>query len=140
MQNKQINMTETGTPEQNAPHKEVRILPTEEILTTTISPKTSSVPSPVRKPDECALSLTPHGLREDSLGFRFGTVKGSRLEFDRASGDLDRNLIFSVQLRAIATNGYILFVSNEKQTDFITMFLNNGFVNFMFGQPTHYVC
>ena len=105
--------------------------------------ETTAAPLPkenrVLPPGSCALPIVPYGEREDSTGYRFGIEKGSRLEFDRTSSVLDQNLVFSVQVHAAATNGFILFISDEKQTEFITLYLNQGYVNFMFGQPNNYV-
>ena len=107
------------------------------------NPETTPAPLPkenkVLSPGSCALPIVPYGEREDSTGYRFGIEKGSRLEFDRTSSVLDQNLVFSVQVHAAATNGFILFLSDEKQTEFVTLYLNQGFVNFMFGQPNNYV-
>lgn len=110
------------------------ITPTE-IKPTVPYPKEKIIPS-----GSCALPLTPYGEREDSTGYRFGVEKGSHLEFDRSLITLENNLVFSVQAHAAATNGFIFFISNEKQTEFITLYLNDGHVNFMFGQPNNYVC
>lgn len=75
-----------------------------------------------------------HGEREDSNGIRFGLVPGSRLEFDRPPDSfVEHSVIFSVQLRATAANGIIMFVTNEKHSDFISLYLQDGRVYFAFG-------
>uniref|UniRef100_A0A7E4ULG0 Laminin subunit alpha-1 n=1 Tax=Panagrellus redivivus TaxID=6233 RepID=A0A7E4ULG0_PANRE len=118
-------------------------LPTEAPVTaetTTTTPETTTRKVGQTRPEgSCALLTVPYGEREDSVGYRFGTERGSRLEYDKTPSALDRNAIFSIQLRALSTNGFIFFISNEKQTEFITLYLNNGFVHFLFGQPNNNV-
>lgn len=45
-------------------------------------------------------------------------------------------MIFSVQLRATASNGIIMFVSNDKHSDFMALYMLNGKINFAFGSGT----
>lgn len=88
----------------------------------------------VRPDGSCALSEVSHGEREDSNGIRFGLVPGSRLEFDRPPNSfVEHSMIFSIQLRATASNGIIMFVTNEKHSDFISLYLQHGRVHFTFG-------
>ncbi|VDM41094.1 unnamed protein product [Toxocara canis] len=86
----------------------------------------------VRAADECALLKRPHGAREDSTGTRFGLSPSSRLEFDKPPGSFDRNSAFSVQLRATASNGIIMFATNDKHTDHLALYLVNGIVHFAY--------
>lgn len=92
--------------------------------------------SNVRPPGSCALPEVPYGEREDSAGMRFGLVQGSRLEYDRPPDSFDRNIVFSVQLRATAANGIIMFVTNEKHSDYIALYMIEGRIGFSVGSGT----
>ncbi|OZC11109.1 laminin EGF-like protein [Onchocerca flexuosa] len=85
-----------------------------------------------RKPDECALLRRSYGDRSDSSGTRFGLTASSRLEFDRPPASFDKNSIFSVQLRATASNGIIMFTTNNKHTDYLALYLINGIIHFAY--------
>ncbi|VDK75274.1 unnamed protein product [Litomosoides sigmodontis] len=85
-----------------------------------------------RKPDECALLGRSHGNRPDSSGTRFGLSPSSRLEFDKPPASFDKNSIFSVQLRATASNGIIMFTTNHKHTDYLALYLVNGIAHFAY--------
>lgn len=92
------------------------------------------IPSSNVRPDgACALPSIPHGEREDSQGIRFGLQSGSRLEFDRVPHSFDSNIIFSIQLRATAANGILMFVTNEKHSDFMALYMQEGRIVFTYG-------
>ncbi|VDM99456.1 unnamed protein product [Thelazia callipaeda] len=100
-----------------------------------ISVEMSSASHPkavVRKPDECALLRKSYGERPDSGGTRFGLSVSSRLEFEKPPASFDKNSIFSVQLRATASNGIIMFTTNNKHTDHLALYLVNGIVHFAY--------
>uniref|UniRef100_A0A915EU75 Uncharacterized protein n=1 Tax=Ditylenchus dipsaci TaxID=166011 RepID=A0A915EU75_9BILA len=104
---------------------------------TGLLPSTSvSASSNVRPEGSCALPEVSHGEREDSHGIRFGLAAGSRLEFDRPPHSFDRNIVFSVQLRATAANGIIMFVTNEKHSDYMALYMQDGKIFFSFGSGT----
>lgn len=89
--------------------------------------------SNVRPDGSCALPHVPHGEREDSKGIRFGLQSGSRLEFQRLPDSFDNNIIFSIQMRATAANGILCFVTNEKHSDFMALYMQEGRIFFTFG-------
>lgn len=104
---------------------------TRPIDSATQPPQTHS--SNVRPEGACALPQVSHGHREDSRGIRFGLQPGSRLEFDKVPEAFDNNLEFSIQLRATASNGILMFVTNEKHSDFMVLYMQEGRVFFSFG-------
>ncbi|KAH7713933.1 laminin-like protein K08C7.3 precursor [Aphelenchoides avenae] len=128
---KELNLTGWGL---------LDIVPTaeEEALEATAEPVRILEPaaSNVRPPGSCALPEVPYGEREDSAGMRFGLVQGSRLEYDRPPDSFDRNIVFSVQLRATAANGIIMFVTNEKHSDYIALYMIEGRIGFSVGSGT----
>ncbi|KAM3726093.1 Laminin-like protein [Dirofilaria immitis] len=85
-----------------------------------------------RKPGECALLRKSYGDRADSSGTRFGLSASSRLEFDKPPASFDKNSLFSVQLRATASNGIIMFTTNNKHTDYLALYLIDGIVHFAY--------
>ncbi|KAL7074923.1 hypothetical protein ACQ4LE_005689, partial [Meloidogyne hapla] len=86
----------------------------------------SSTPSAKVRPEgECALPLKPHGEREDSSGMRFGLSPNARLEFD-VGQITGTDLLFTLELRATAANGIILFATDERHSQFIVIYLLNG--------------
>lgn len=87
----------------------------------------------MRPEGSCALPEVSHGEREDSHGTRFGLSPGSRVEFDRPPDSFDHNIVFSIQLRATAANGIIMFVTNEKHSDFVALYMQEGRIFFSFG-------
>ncbi|VDK44418.1 unnamed protein product [Anisakis simplex] len=98
-----------------------------------IQPESSSVKTHrPRAINECTLLKRPYGEREDSTGTRFGLSQSSRLEFDKPPGSFDKNSVFSVQLRATASNGIIMFTTNDKHTDHLAVYLVNGIVHFAY--------
>uniref|UniRef100_A0A1I8EZU5 Uncharacterized protein n=3 Tax=Wuchereria bancrofti TaxID=6293 RepID=A0A1I8EZU5_WUCBA len=85
-----------------------------------------------RKSDECALLKRSFGGRPDSSGTRFGLSPSSRLEFDKPPASFDKNSLFSIQLRATASNGIIMFTTNNRHTDYLALYLVNGIVHFAY--------
>jgi hypothetical protein len=79
----------------------------------------------IRPEGSCALPLKPHGDREDSSGMRFGLSPNARLEFD-VGLITGADLIFSMELRATAANGIIMFATDEKHSQFAALYLLNG--------------
>lgn len=101
-----------------------------------VKPTAPSTPSGLRPLGSCALPDVPYGEREDSIGVRFGLQPGSRIEYEQPPDALDRNVVFSLQLHAAASNGIIMFVSNDKHSDFMALYMLSGKINFAFGSGT----
>uniref|UniRef100_A0A915PQH1 Laminin subunit alpha n=1 Tax=Setaria digitata TaxID=48799 RepID=A0A915PQH1_9BILA len=85
-----------------------------------------------RNSNECALLRKPYNGGIDSSGTRFGLSASSRLEFDKPPASFDKNSVFSVQLRATASNGIIMFTTNNKHTDYLALYLVNGIIHFAY--------
>jgi hypothetical protein len=89
------------------------------------TPKPPQPSSKVRPEGACALPLVPYGEREDSSGLRFGISPSARLEFSGLAMD-GSDLAFSVQLRATAANGVIMFATDERHNQFAVLYLQDG--------------
>ncbi|KAJ1373976.1 hypothetical protein KIN20_036551 [Parelaphostrongylus tenuis] len=93
-------------------------------IMTTVAASTEASPVP---DDACALRPEPRSAQsEDSDGTRFGLLPNSRLEYEVVPDSFDKSGTFSLRLRATASNGVILFATNDKHTDHIGLFLLNG--------------
>ncbi|CAI4221509.1 unnamed protein product [Auanema sp. JU1783] len=113
----------------------------DEIKTTVATITTSTTPVPssdddaalqLRPDGHCALPIVPRGINSDSDGLRFGGVPGSRVEYEVTNESFDKTGTFTLDLLATANSGVILFASNEKQSDHIGLFLENGRVVFTY--------
>jgi laminin alpha 3/5 len=71
------------------------------------------------------------------VGTRFGLQPGSRIEFDYPPAAIGHDLMFSIQLRATASNGIILFASDERHSTYIALYMAEGRLAFSFGSGEH---
>lgn len=78
-------------------------------------------------------NFRPHGEREDVRGVRFGNQPGSRVEFETLPDSIEQNLVISLELRSNSANGIVLFISNEKHTDHIALYILDGKVCLSYG-------
>ncbi|KAK0397427.1 hypothetical protein QR680_002123 [Steinernema hermaphroditum] len=85
----------------------------------------------IRAPGSCALQPTPLGERDDSTGIRFGLKPNSRIEVPRPKS-FNEMSVFTTEIRPTAANGIIMFATNQKHTDFMTVYLVNGYINFTY--------
>ena len=84
---------------------------------------------------QCALP-TQAGRDRDltrNSGLRFGTRRETYLEFNRKLR-IKRRASFGVEFKTIGQNGIIFYAADEKNNDFITLFLRNGLVSPYFNQ------
>lgn len=77
--------------------------------------------------------VRPHGEREDVRGLRFGIHPGSRVEFTTLPESVEHNLAISLELRSNSANGIILFISNEKHSDHVALYILDGKVCLSYG-------
>ncbi|CAJ0953978.1 unnamed protein product, partial [Mesorhabditis belari] len=93
-------------------------------------PATTRRPKTVRREGTCMLPRNTLGPQDDSDGLRYGTSPNNRLEFKKYPDQFDKSGMFSFQLRATASNGVILFATDQK--DHIGIYLVNGKIKFAF--------
>jgi hypothetical protein len=67
------------------------------------------------------------------MGLRFGVQPGSRIEFQRLPDSIEQNLIIHLELRSNSANGIVLFISNEKHTDHVSLYILDGRVCLSYG-------
>ncbi|KAI6235067.1 Laminin alpha [Aphelenchoides besseyi] len=70
---------------------------------------------------------------KDSRGLRFGLEPGSRVEFTNLPNDMDKNLVINLELRSNSANGIVLFMTNEKHTDHVALYILDGKVSLSYG-------
>ena len=81
------------------------------------------------------MGLDPLGQREDSQGFRFGTESESRLEYEKIPENFGTKANFSLEFRATAWDGILLYAANapnNPKRDFFSLFFKQGKVHFNF--------
>lgn len=98
---------------------------------------TTSRPKPVYTEDQkhplCVLPVIPeYNVDFDSAGYRFGTSENSYVELESVPA-LTRNAYkFSLLFRTAKQNGLLFYAPDNRHTDFITIFLKDGYVNYVF--------
>ncbi|TMS36985.1 hypothetical protein L596_004022 [Steinernema carpocapsae] len=97
------------------------------VLTTPVPKKEKTN---TRAAGSCGLQPIPLGEREDSTGIRFGLSANSRIEIPLP--EFSGHTSFTADIRPTAANGIIMFATNDKHTDFMTVYLVNGYVNFTY--------
>jgi len=112
----------------------------------TPTPRTFTFPTlPTARPsgeqrEKCILPLEPKLLFGDvktDEGTQFGLRRESRHEYIRLPvPDISNRAAFSIEFKTLAAQGIIFYISNEKLTDFIALYINNGQVSFAFNCGT----
>uniref|UniRef100_A0A915JLW9 Laminin G domain-containing protein n=1 Tax=Romanomermis culicivorax TaxID=13658 RepID=A0A915JLW9_ROMCU len=85
-------------------------------------------------PDGCVAYIP--GKVEDLAGTRFGLNPFSRLEFDQLPDAFDTKAEFSIQFRATASSGVLIYAGNRIQNDYVTLYMKNGYLFFSFDSGT----
>ena len=66
-----------------------------------------------------------------SSGLRFGTRRETYLEFNKKLR-IKRRANFGVEFKTTTRNGIIFYIGDDKNNDFITLFVKNGLVSNIF--------
>uniref|UniRef100_A0A8C0ZEW5 Laminin subunit alpha-4 n=1 Tax=Cyanistes caeruleus TaxID=156563 RepID=A0A8C0ZEW5_CYACU len=86
-----------------------------------MSPKTKRKREP-----QCHLPMNPKATEH---AYQFGGTANSRQEFDHIPKDLTQ---FSISLKTHSSHGMIFYISDEKETNFMALFVAHGRLIFMF--------
>lgn len=110
--------------------------------------------------NDCALRKAPYEQLEGLNGKRYGLTPTSRQEYHNVLASFDKKLVhlhflahanefplfrdeiynirvtISMEVQATASNGVLLFVTNEQHTDHLSLFLVNGIVHFTYNSGT----
>lgn len=106
-------------------------LPVATTETTTLRPRT--IFTAEQKHPDCVLPVIPdYDVDFDSAGFRFGTALESFIEME-PSPDATRNAFdFSLNFRTRRQNGLLFYAADIRHTDFISIHMKDGYVNYIF--------
>jgi laminin, alpha 3/5 len=120
-----------------------------EIITTTTSPS-AIVPAVVTQPPvtestttkkpysvdekhpECVLPAIPNYEVDFDAGYRFGTKPESFIEFLPIPESTKQAYEFSLTFRTDKESGLLFYASDERHTDFVAIYLKDGYVNHLF--------
>lgn len=113
---------------------------TSTVATAVQMPTTESTtprPRPIYTDDQknplCELPVIPdYDVDFDSSGYRFGTSPSSYIEI-QPSPDQTRNAYdFSLLFRTASQNGLLFYAADERHTDFVTVYMKDGYLNYIF--------
>ncbi|XP_071597234.1 laminin subunit alpha-4 [Heliangelus exortis] len=77
----------------------------------------------------CHLSMNPKATKH---AYQFGGTANSRQEFDHIPKDFNERAQFSISLKTQSSHGMIFYVSDQKETNFMALFVAHGRLIFMF--------
>uniref|UniRef100_A0A8B9T9I8 Laminin subunit alpha-4 n=1 Tax=Anas platyrhynchos TaxID=8839 RepID=A0A8B9T9I8_ANAPL len=80
----------------------------------------------MQKDPQCQLPMNPKATEN---AYQFGGTANSRQEFDHIPKDLTQ---FSISLKTLSSHGMIFYVSDQKETNFMALFVAHGRLIFMF--------
>lgn len=107
------------------------VLPTTEstdIFSTTFrAPKRR--PPPPKNNTICRLPIEPFMDVDFDSGYRFGTSGSSRIEFDSIPAKIKKSYDISLQFRTSELDGVLFYAADNRHTDFIALYLQNGYVS-----------
>ncbi|XP_031467021.1 laminin subunit alpha-4 isoform X1 [Phasianus colchicus] len=83
----------------------------------------------MQKDPQCHLPMNPKATEH---AYQFGGTANSRQEFDRIPTDFSERAQFSISLKTHSSHGMIFYVSDQKETNFMTLFVAHGRLIFMF--------
>lgn len=109
----------------------VPIVPIAPVETTTLRPK------PIYTEDQkhplCVLPVIPdYDVDFESAGFRFGTAANSYVELESFPQLTRDSYEFSLSFRTEKQNGLLFYASDDRHTDFVSLYLRDGYVNYVF--------
>lgn len=114
------------------PHRQDKHLkPLDEYLTTTTTVRPTR-----RRPNKidpiCKLPVEPELDVDFDSGYRFGTVNESRIEFytlpERIEKKINMQYDFALEFRTDQPNGLLFYVADSRHSDFIGLYLEDGYV------------
>ncbi|XP_067149929.1 laminin subunit alpha-4 isoform X1 [Apteryx mantelli] len=78
---------------------------------------------------QCHLPMNPKATEH---AYQFGGTANSRQEFDHIPKDFSERAQFSISLKTHSSHGMIFYVSDQKETNFMALFVAHGRLIFMF--------
>ncbi|KFV64282.1 Laminin subunit alpha-4 [Dryobates pubescens] len=83
----------------------------------------------MQRDSQCHLPMNPKATEH---AYQFGGTANSRQEFDHIPKDFSQRAQFSINLKTQSSHGMIFYVSDEKETNFMALFVAHGRLIFMF--------
>ncbi|XP_072188294.1 LOW QUALITY PROTEIN: laminin subunit alpha-4 [Excalfactoria chinensis] len=83
----------------------------------------------MQRDPQCHLPMNPKATEH---AYQFGGTANSRQEFDHIPKDFSERAQFSISLKTHSSHGMIFYVSDQKETNFMTLFVAHGRLVFMF--------
>lgn len=103
------------------------------ITTTTAETTTTKVYSIDQKHPECKLPVMPeYDVDFDSAGFLFGTKPSSYVEFEPSPDQTRTAYDFSLTFRTDKQDGLLFYASDDRHTDYVSIYLKHGYINHVF--------
>ncbi|NXE31955.1 LAMA4 protein, partial [Ptilorrhoa leucosticta] len=83
----------------------------------------------LQRDPQCHLPMNPKATED---AYQFGGTANSRQEFDHVPKDFSQRAQFSISLKTHSSHGMIFYVSDQKEINFMTLFVAHGRLIFMF--------
>ncbi|NXY01324.1 LAMA4 protein, partial [Pteruthius melanotis] len=83
----------------------------------------------LQRDPQCHLPMNPKATEH---AYQFGGTANSRQEFDHVPKDFSQRAQFSISLKTHSSHGMIFYVSDQKETNFMALFVAHGRLIFMF--------
>ncbi|KAK8725472.1 hypothetical protein OTU49_010877, partial [Cherax quadricarinatus] len=113
------------------------IADTESSTTTTDTEEVRAEVSQTFLSDGCALPVEPAQEEVPTTeGFRFGSKRNSRIQFNALPGSTRADFKFSFDFKTTADEGIIFYASGKTHRDYITFYLKDGKIVFSFNTGT----
>ncbi|KFV90165.1 Laminin subunit alpha-4, partial [Eurypyga helias] len=83
----------------------------------------------MQRDPQCHLPMNPKATEH---AYQFGGTANSRQEFDHIPEDFSERAQFSINLKTHSSDGMIFYISDQKETNFMALFVAHGQLIFMF--------
>ncbi|XP_010008431.1 PREDICTED: laminin subunit alpha-4-like, partial [Nestor notabilis] len=83
----------------------------------------------MQRDPQCHLPMNPKATEH---AYQYGGTANSRQEFDHIPKDFSQRAQFSISLKTHSSHGMIFYVSDQKETNFMALFVAHGRLVFMF--------
>ncbi|OPJ73168.1 laminin subunit alpha-4 [Patagioenas fasciata monilis] len=83
----------------------------------------------MQRDPQCHLPMNPKAIEH---AYQFGGTANSRQEFDHIPKDFNERAQFSISLKTHSSHGMVFYVSDQKENNFMALFVAHGRLVFMF--------
>lgn len=89
-------------------------------------------PPPPKNDTICKLPVEPFMDVDFDAGYRFGTSGSSRIEFAHIAAKIKKSYDISLQFKTSDPDGVLFYAADNRHTDYIALYLQNGHVSMPF--------